>query len=130
MGMEYMIGYNPSHPKGKQWTEISVNSTSDMYLLRVWGSTIARKYPALYDKISEEVMFMRFDELTQNQFMTVVNEVRQLKNRNDLLEGDKIGLEIWGELFEPLIVIDERYDAKLVGELYTEKQGNIDSQQE
>ena len=111
--MTYIIGYNPNQPKGKQWAEIHVNSTSDIYLSGVWSLAIEEQFPTLYEKISEEVIFMRFDELTQNEFMTVVNQVRLLKNRENLLAGDKIGLEIWDELFEPLILKDERYDAKL-----------------
>ena len=86
MGMTYIIGVNPK--SDEQSAHLNLNSTSEMYLDSVFTLAIKSKLPDLYEKISEEVIFIRFDYLSQKDFMTVVNQIRQLKDRTDLLEGN------------------------------------------
>jgi len=108
MGMNYIVGYNSSAPVGKQWREVAVNSTADIYLHVLLADAIENKYPRIYEKITEQRggHFVKFDELNAHEFMCVVVAIRGFRC---LSEADKKGMELWNSLIEPLIMVDERY---------------------
>ena len=114
MGMKYIIGYNPSLPYGEQWKEINVNSTADICMSQMLEFAIKQKYPDLYEKITEQCggHFMKFDELTKEEFINVIFAVRGLAENEQLLDSHKKGLDLWNSLIEPLVLFDDRIENK------------------
>lgn len=112
MGMLYRIGFNEKQPFGHQWAEFDCNSTADFYLRSLIKMAIQDTYPEVYEKITEEIFVeqVRFDELSPQEFMQVVFEVRKVISFTGLSEIEMEGAKIWKIAIEPLIIIDERYD--------------------
>lgn len=113
MGMNYVIGYNEKQPFGHQWAEFQCNSTAHRYLHSLIGEAIQDRYRDLYELITQESSLeqMKFDELSQQQFMQVITAIRELA-QSDAITADwhKYAVKMWIAAVEPLIVIDERYD--------------------
>lgn len=114
MGMTYIIGYNKSQPLEMQPSEFSCNSYVHALLKYLMVEALMANYHNLYDDITvdEGLHLIQFDELNQQDFMTVITAIRNFIKNGDELIADNA--EIWNLDIEPLIVIDDRYDPNLV----------------
>jgi hypothetical protein len=113
VGMNYVVGYNEKHPFGQQWAEFSCNSTAHRYLHSLIGEAIQDRYRDLYELITQESSLeqMRFDELSQEEFMRVISAIRNLaRAEKKQITWHAEGARLWDMFVEPLVQIDERYD--------------------
>ncbi|MFZ6723804.1 hypothetical protein [Undibacterium sp. Ji49W] len=110
MGMSWIIGFNPSFPKGEQWKEVYVNSTADMYLSEFLSDALENIHPTLYEKITEQSggHFIHFDELSKEDFRLVHGAINNLLNSPDLTDYQMECAALWHSLLSPLFQIDER----------------------
>jgi hypothetical protein len=107
MSMTYIIGKKAGAPEAI--LSVEVNSTTDAYLSELLSLALEEKYPELYEKITEQVIFIRFDELAKEEFHVVKHELEILLLASDASEGSKgVGAKLWGELIQPLMDLDSR----------------------
>ncbi|MDQ9036404.1 hypothetical protein RFH07_07195 [Acinetobacter seifertii] len=88
---------------------INVNSTVDAYISSLISYIFEKNYPDIYEQIVEQIIFMRFDELSKQDFHFVIDQVNRLSNSLDQLPSDvKNGIYWWGKLIKPLVDRDYR----------------------
>lgn len=92
---------------------IDVNSTTDIYLLNVLSVSLEENFPDIYEKINQEVIVRRFNELSQEEFMICIKEIEKISMQDNLPEWVNEGLILWYELLDPLLKNDIRYISKL-----------------
>lgn len=107
MGMTYIIG------KEKLSDEIlltiNVNSTVDAYISSLISYLFEKSYPDIYEQIVEQIIFIRFDELSEQDFNFVVDQVNSLSSSLGYLPSDvKNGIYWWDKLMKPLVDRDYR----------------------
>lgn len=87
---------------------INVNSLANGYISELISFALGNKYHDLYEKITEQIIFLRFDELTRDEFALVRNVIEELILDPDLSEDLKPGARWWTELIKPLMDLDSR----------------------
>lgn len=108
MSVTYIIGSNLDLPGGEQTLKVNVNTTTEYFLSTLLEGALKENYPYLYERITEQVIFICFDDLCRDDFLTVIMAINDFINSNDLTADQKIGGRWWKELIEPLIQIDQR----------------------
>lgn len=106
MGMTYIVGKNYMNPA--ESLVLNVNSAADELIFNALSFCLKENYPGIFDKITEQVVFVRFDELTKEEFKTVCREVASLGEYKDLSESLRRGLVLWGDFIQPLVDLDSR----------------------
>jgi len=104
--MTYIIGRDLDNPNALLSTD--VNSAADSYISGLLSFTLEKKYPEIYEKITEQVIFVRFDELTKDEFILVEQEIDGVLLRSDLSENLQLGARCWLELIKPIMDLDSR----------------------
>ncbi|WP_445116545.1 hypothetical protein [Acinetobacter sp. WZC-1] len=108
MSMTYIIGKEKTL-SDKILLSVNINSTADDYISNLISYLFEDKYPTIYEKIVEQTIFMRFDELNKNEFNFVLDQIDSLFDHcYDLPENIRDGLYWWGELIKPIVDRDER----------------------
>ncbi|WP_462183741.1 hypothetical protein [Acinetobacter baumannii] len=84
---------------------INVNSTVDAYISSLISYLFEKSYPDIY----EQIVFMRFDELSKQDFHFIVDQINRLSSSLDYLPDDvKNGIYWWNKLIKPLVDRDYR----------------------
>jgi hypothetical protein len=106
MGMTYIIGKDLYTPG--LLLSINVNSAADSCISGLLSFALEKRHPEIYDKITEKVIFMRFDELTKKEFFIVKQEIENIILRSDLSENLQLGAHCWLDLIKPIMDLDSR----------------------
>lgn len=106
--MTYIIGRDLNNPNTLLST--NVNSAADGYISGLLSFALEEKHPDIYEKITEQVIFMRFDELNKDEFIAVNQEIDSFLLRSDLPENLQLGLHFWLELIKPIMDLDSRHE--------------------
>ncbi|KJX73194.1 hypothetical protein [Acinetobacter baumannii] len=84
---------------------INVNSIVDAYISSLISYLFEKSYPDIY----EQIVFMRFDELSKQDFHFIVDQINRLSSSLDYLPDDvKNGIYWWNKLIKPLVDRDYR----------------------
>ncbi|EHU2145037.1 hypothetical protein [Acinetobacter baumannii] len=84
---------------------INVNSTVDACISSLISYLFEKSYPDIY----EQIVFMRFDELSKQDFHFIVDQINRLSSSLDYLPDDvKNGIYWWNKLIKPLVDRDYR----------------------
>ncbi|MDC4557587.1 hypothetical protein FJV20_00630 [Acinetobacter baumannii] len=84
---------------------INVNSTVDAYISSLISYLFEKSYPDIY----EQIVFMRFDELSKQDFHFIIDQINRLSSSLDYLPDDvKNGIYWWNKLIKPLVDRDYR----------------------
>ncbi|MDC4336329.1 hypothetical protein OHV32_16560 [Acinetobacter baumannii] len=84
---------------------INVNSTVDTYISSLISYLFEKSYPDIY----EQIVFMRFDELSKQDFHFIIDQINRLSSSLDYLPDDvKNGIYWWNKLIKPLVDRDYR----------------------
>ncbi len=88
---------------------INVNSTVDVYISSLISYLFEKSYPDIYEQIVEQIIFMRFDELSKQDFHFIIDQINRLSSSLDYLPDDvKNGIYWWNKLIKPLVDRDYR----------------------
>ncbi|MDC5611420.1 hypothetical protein ACT4XF_09045 [Acinetobacter baumannii] len=63
---------------------INVNSTVDAYISSLISYLFEKSYPDIY----EQIVFMRFDELSKQDFHFIIDQINRLSSSLDYLPDD------------------------------------------
>ncbi|XZW15640.1 hypothetical protein ACT4WD_00610 [Acinetobacter baumannii] len=84
---------------------INVNSIVDAYISSLISYLFEKSYPDIY----EQIVFMRFDELSKQDFHFIIDQINRLSSSLDYLPDDvKNGIYWWNKLIKPLVDRDYR----------------------
>ncbi|MGP8405721.1 hypothetical protein [Acinetobacter baumannii] len=84
---------------------INVNSTVDAYISSLISYLFEKSYPDIY----KQIVFMRFDELSKQDFHFIIDQINRLSSSLDYLPDDvKNGIYWWNKLIKPLVDRDYR----------------------
>ncbi|NHQ85215.1 hypothetical protein HA050_03705 [Iodobacter sp. HSC-16F04] len=106
MGMTYIIGINSDN--SDELLSVDVNSATDSCISELLSFALEKKHSEIFDKITEQIIFVRFDELTEEEFRVVKKEIDSVILRPDLPENFKLGVHWWLELIKPIMGLDSR----------------------
>lgn len=104
MSMTYVIGIDKIT---SDINEIMVNSSTDILLNDLLLYALNNNID-IYDKITEEVIFVRLDVLSKEEFLFLIHQINNLKNIST--PSISTSLEVWDTYIYPLLQKDVRYD--------------------
>ena len=106
--MSYLIGKSVIADTPRNY--VNINSTEDIYISELLSSVIGVKNPDLYEKITEEIIFVRFDNLSKKEFMTIIKDIDDFSKQKSISESQQKGINLWNKLVKPKMILDDRYN--------------------
>lgn len=124
------IGFDNERPKGDKSLSELINGTYWDAFGDLLDEVFLPNYPQLHESIKPEegeyLKFYTFEDLSKDDFNLSVKLIRQhlqyMKPEgwgprdyiNDMAKWQSMARQVWEEVAEPFVVLDSRYDTKLI----------------